>query len=75
MSRDLEEEITDLEDYTNELHERYTEKKAELAKVKQQLAIAVETLFHYSSDNKDNLSNEDKETADQALQQIKELDK
>ena len=34
MTRDLEEEIMSLEDYTNELHERYTGKKAELAKLK-----------------------------------------
>ena len=85
MIKSLEEELENLEDYTNDLHERYEEKKAELAKVKKQLAIAIEALKCYEQENwsyadEYNYFPFNEYTggwchAEKALKKIKELDK
>ena len=73
MIKNLEEELENLEDYTNDLHERYNEKKAELDKVKRQLAVAVEALkdIYEWADDEFKATDMSKE----ALEQIEELDK
>jgi hypothetical protein len=80
MIKNLEEELENLENYTNDLHERYDEKKAENIKLKKQLAIAVNALNWYDG-LEDFLigwefaTGQKKGTAKQALNKIKELEK
>ena len=75
MIKNLEEELEHLENYTNDLHERYDEKKAEIIKLKKQLAIAVEALDLYKNLRGDGTLKNYESLAVKALEQIKELDK